>query len=60
MSDLCLVCLASVLGLYHTSNVLGACYSLVNPTPVKNPQLVSASADALNLLGLDIKEVLNY
>ncbi|XP_019864467.1 PREDICTED: selenoprotein O-like [Amphimedon queenslandica] len=41
----------------YVRSVSGACYSLVNPTPVKNPQLVSASADALNLLGLDIKEI---
>lgn len=32
--------------------VSGACYSLVDPTPVDNPELVAYSSDALRLIGL--------
>ncbi|KAG2482073.1 hypothetical protein HYH03_018983, partial [Edaphochlamys debaryana] len=37
--------------------VEGACFSLVNPTPVANPTLVVASTDALALLDIDPAEV---
>lgn len=37
--------------------VRGAIYSLVEPTPLREPLLVAASADALALLGLDPTEV---
>jgi hypothetical protein len=37
--------------------VRGAVYSLVNPTPLREPQLVAYCADALALLGLDPAEV---
>jgi hypothetical protein len=37
--------------------VRGAIYSLVNPTPLRDPQLVAYSADALALLGLDPAQV---
>lgn len=33
-------------------SVAGACFSLVEPDSLKNPRLVSASADALALLGI--------
>jgi len=33
--------------------VSGACFSLVNPTPVENPQLVAHSQNALKLVDLD-------
>lgn len=32
--------------------VHGACFSIVDPTPVENPQLVAHSAEALSLLGI--------
>ena len=35
----------------------GEGYSLANPTPLREPQLVAYSADALALLGLDAAEV---
>lgn len=38
--------------------VRGACFSKVQPTPVKNPRFVSVSGPALALLGLDAEEVL--
>ena len=38
--------------------VLGACYSLVKPTPLINPSLVAVSIPALNLLGLTADEVI--
>lgn len=38
--------------------VRGACFSRVQPTPVKNPKFVSVSGPALALLGLDADEVL--
>lgn len=37
--------------------VRGAVYSLVDPTPLSQPQLVAVSQDALDLLGLDAAEV---
>lgn len=37
--------------------VRGACFSLVEPTPVANPQLVVASLDALSLLDMHPDEV---
>ena len=36
---------------------LGACFSKVHPTPVKNPKLVGHSLSALSLLSLSQKEV---
>jgi uncharacterized protein YdiU (UPF0061 family) len=36
----------------YPRQVLGAAYSLVNPTPVKNPQLVCAAAEVAGLLDL--------
>lgn len=38
--------------------VRGACFSRVQPTPLKNPKFVSVSRPALALLGLDADEVL--
>ncbi|XDV28989.1 hypothetical protein PO909_032173 [Leuciscus waleckii] len=38
--------------------VRGACFSRVQPTPLKNPKFVSVSGPALALLGLDADEVL--
>ena len=35
----------------------GACFSHINPLPVKNPQLVAHSQSALSLLGLQPSEV---
>ena len=35
-----------------TRQVAGACFSLVDPTPVENPTLVAHSTSALSLLGL--------
>lgn len=32
----------------------GACFSLVDPTPVQSPQTVAASADALSLLDIEV------
>ncbi len=40
-SVLCCVCVC-----------VGACFSLVNPTPLKNPSLVCHSQSALSLLGI--------
>jgi hypothetical protein len=40
-----------------TRQVRGACFSRVSPTPLENPTLVAASADALQLLDLDPDEV---
>lgn len=44
-----------------TQNVIrqvkGACFTLVKPTPVENPTLVSYSSDALALLDLPPSEV---
>ena len=43
----------------HSRTVNGACFSLVEPTPVKNPVVVAYSSEALGLLGIkddDIKE----
>lgn len=37
--------------------VRGAIYSLVDPTPLRDPKLVAYSADALALLGLEVTEV---
>lgn len=37
--------------------VRGAIYSLVEPTPLREPKLVADSSDALLLLGLDPAEV---
>lgn len=37
--------------------VRGAIYSLVDPTPLREPKLVAFSADSLALLGLDAAEV---
>lgn len=37
--------------------VRGAVYSLVEPTPLREPRLVASCADALALLGLDAAEV---
>ena len=34
----------------YVRSVAGACFSRVKPTPVKNPQLVAFSADALKLI----------
>ena len=36
---------------------VGACYSRVDPTPVKAPKLVAHSDEALDLLGLSPSEV---
>ena len=36
----------------HTRQVLGACYSLVNPTPVRTPQIFSWSASMAAELGV--------
>ncbi|XP_020616174.1 selenoprotein O-like [Orbicella faveolata] len=45
----------------ETQNVIrqveGACFTLVDPTPVRNPTLVSYSANALSLLDLPQSEV---
>jgi hypothetical protein len=41
----------------YVRTVEGACYSLVDPTPLSNPQLVSASTDALRLIGIREDEV---
>uniref|UniRef100_A0A672PLH0 Selenoprotein O n=1 Tax=Sinocyclocheilus grahami TaxID=75366 RepID=A0A672PLH0_SINGR len=38
--------------------VRGACFSRVQPTPLKNPKFVAVSGPALALLGLDADEVL--
>lgn len=38
-------------------NLLGACFSPVSPTPLKNPMLVGYSLSALSLLGLSRSEV---
>ena len=38
----------------YVRTVSGACFSRVKPTPVKNPQLVAFSADALKLI--DVSE----
>ena len=35
----------------------GACYSLVAPTPVINPEIVATSSSALALLGLSDENV---
>lgn len=40
----------------YVRTVSNSCLSLVDPTPVKNPQLVHYSQDALNLIDLDIDE----
>ena len=37
--------------------VKGACYSLVEPTPVTNPRLVACSLPAMSLLDLPLSEV---
>ena len=36
--------------------VLGACYSRVQPTPVRDPKLVAVSSETANLLGIDSKD----
>jgi uncharacterized protein YdiU (UPF0061 family) len=41
----------------YVRTVEGACYSLVDPTPLSNPQLVSASTDALRLIGIREDEI---
>ena len=45
----------------ETKNVIrqvkGACYSLVEPTPVTNPRLVACSLPAMSLLDLPLSEV---
>ena len=45
----------------ETKNVIrqvkGACYSLVEPTPVTNPRLVACSLPAISLLDLPLSEV---
>ena len=45
----------------ETQNVIrqveGACFTLVDPTPVRNPSLVSCSLNALSLLDLSQSEV---
>ena len=33
--------------------VEGACFSMIEPTPVENPKTVAVSEDALHLVGLD-------
>ena len=43
---------------YPILSVLGACYSLVKPTPLINPSLVAVSIPALSLLGLTADEVI--
>ncbi len=37
--------------------VNGACFSLVQPTPVENPEIVAVSLPALKLLDLDVSQV---
>ena len=37
----------------YVRRVPGACFSCVNPTPVKNPQLVAFSRSAMELLDLN-------
>lgn len=37
--------------------VSGACFSLAQPTPLENPQLVAASLDVLALLGVRADQV---
>lgn len=41
----------------YTRQVHGACFSLVTPTPVKNPKLVSVSLPAMQLLDLSEEEI---
>ena len=36
--------------------VLGACYSRVQPTPVRDPKMVAFSPETANLLGIDAKD----
>ena len=37
----------------YVRTVSGACFSRVQPTPVKNPRLVVCSSDALKLIDID-------
>jgi uncharacterized protein YdiU (UPF0061 family) len=37
--------------------VMGACYSRVNPTPVKSPKVIGVSREVAELLGLDRNEM---
>ncbi len=41
----------------HVRQVHGACYSRVEPTPVRAPQLLAWSAEVVSLLGLDERDI---
>jgi len=41
----------------HLRQVLGACYSRVSPTPVREPQLIGFSREVSELLGIDAEEL---
>ena len=43
--------------LYNSIALLGACFSRINPLPLKNPHLVVHSVSALSTLGLCVSEV---
>ncbi|GAB5358520.1 hypothetical protein AAMO2058_000465400 [Amorphochlora amoebiformis] len=40
-----------------TRQVSGACFSIVDPTPIEEPELVAASNDALAIIHVDPKEI---
>lgn len=42
---------------YPRSPVPGACFSIVDPTPIEQPELVAASLDALSLIGIGDDQV---
>lgn len=41
----------------YRRQVAGACYSFVNPTPVRAPQLVCAATEVADLINLDHREI---
>ena len=52
-----LFCLKIMCYMYVSLLFSGACYSLVAPTPVINPEIVATSSSALALLGLSDENV---